>query len=98
MSKKVSTISYSFAHVVIQQIYRMQVYLVPLLCHCLQCMNCCKFGYVSMNFSQAQLTLGLKRVEASLIKSSLEGTIRAHKESLKKAKSVEKQIQVTETY
>ena len=43
---------------------------------------------------QAQAQLGQLRVEAHRIKTSLETTISQHKEALKEAKAIEKQIQV----
>ena len=44
--------------------------------------------------NKAQAILGEKRVAANRIKSDLENRIHAHKEAVKKAKQIEKQIQV----
>ncbi|XP_076466624.1 dynein heavy chain domain-containing protein 1-like isoform X2 [Babylonia areolata] len=47
-------------------------------------------------FTRAQAELGQLRVEAHRIKSGLETTIGQHKEALKEAKAIEKQIQAIE--
>lgn len=49
---------------------------------------------LALHVQQAQAQLGQLRVEAHRIKTSLETTISQHKEALKEAKTIEKQIQV----
>lgn len=51
-------------------------------------------NYVFPNFSQAQAKLGHLRVEASRIKSALERKITLHKSAVKRAKTIERNIQV----
>ncbi|XP_041366047.1 dynein-1-beta heavy chain, flagellar inner arm I1 complex-like isoform X2 [Gigantopelta aegis] len=53
-------------------------------------------GVVEERYSKAQMKLGKLRVEANRIKSGLESKIALHREALKKAKTIEKQIQAIE--